>query len=72
MRDLCLFGGGAVLRRHVGQLGIGVNSLLLGGMRTPGFLDLAGAWDPSLGLVVAGAITVAIRCRKLPTTSPVS
>ncbi|KDB62632.1 hypothetical protein AZ16_1422, partial [Bordetella bronchiseptica B18-5 (C3)] len=24
-----------------------------------GFLDLAGAWDPSLGLVMAGAIGVA-------------
>ena len=38
--------------------------LLLGGMANPakvlGFLDLAGAWDPSLGLVMAGAIAVAI------------
>ena len=25
-----------------------------------GFLDLAGAWDPSLGLVMAGAIGVAV------------
>ena len=34
--------------------------LLLAGMANPakvlGFLDLAGAWDPSLGLVMAGAI----------------
>jgi hypothetical protein len=38
--------------------------LLLGGMANPakvlGFLDLAGTWDPSLGLVMAGAIAVAI------------
>ena len=37
--------------------------LLLAGMANPakvlGFLDLAGAWDPSLGLVMAGAIGVA-------------
>ncbi|CAD5201307.1 DUF6691 family protein [Pseudomonas sp. FEN] len=38
--------------------------LLLAGMANPakvlGFLDLAGAWDPSLGLVMGGAIAVAI------------
>lgn len=37
--------------------------LLLSGMANPakvvGFLDLAGAWDPSLALVMAGAIGVA-------------
>lgn len=36
--------------------------LLLSGMANPakvlGFLDLAGAWDPSLAMVMAGAITV--------------
>lgn len=38
--------------------------LLLAGMVNPGkvlaFLDLSGAWDPSLGLVMVGAIAVAI------------
>ncbi len=38
--------------------------LLLAGMANPSkvlaFLDLAGAWDPSLGLVMVGAIAVAI------------
>lgn len=37
--------------------------LLLAGMANPGkvlgFLDLAGAWDPSLALVMVGAIAVA-------------
>jgi uncharacterized membrane protein YedE/YeeE len=37
--------------------------LILGGMTNPakvqGFLDLAGAWDPSLGLVMGGAMGVA-------------
>ena len=37
--------------------------LILAGMANPakvqGFLDLAGAWDPSLALVMAGAIAVA-------------
>lgn len=37
--------------------------LLVAGMADPGkvqaFLDLAGAWDPSLALVMAGAIAVA-------------
>ncbi|MDP3848718.1 MAG: YeeE/YedE family protein [Pseudomonas sp.] len=38
--------------------------LLLSGMANPakvlGFLDLAGPWDPSLALVMAGAIGVAL------------
>jgi uncharacterized membrane protein YedE/YeeE len=38
--------------------------LILSGMANPakvlGFLDLAGAWDPSLALVMAGAIAVGI------------
>ncbi len=38
--------------------------LLLSGMANPakviGFLDLAGAWDPSLALVMAGAIGTAL------------
>lgn len=38
--------------------------LLLAGMANPakvlGFLDLAGVWDPSLALVMAGAIAVAL------------
>lgn len=38
--------------------------LILSGMANPakvlGFLDLAGAWDPSLAFVMAGAIAVAI------------
>lgn len=38
--------------------------LLISGMTNPakvlGFLDLAGAWDPSLALVMAGAIGVAV------------
>jgi uncharacterized membrane protein YedE/YeeE len=38
--------------------------LLLGGMADPrkvlAFLDLAGAWDPSLALVMGGAIAVAL------------
>lgn len=38
--------------------------LLLAGMTNPAkvlaFLDLAGAWDPSLALVMAGAIAVAL------------
>src|SRR5258707_4157941 len=37
--------------------------LLVSGMANPaevlGFLDLAGAWDPSLALVMAGAVAVA-------------
>jgi len=38
--------------------------LILSGMVSPakvlGFLDLAGAWDPSLALVMAGAIAVGL------------
>lgn len=38
--------------------------LLVAGMANPakvlGFLDIAGAWDPSLGLVMAGAIAVGV------------
>ncbi|MFW5825883.1 MAG: DUF6691 family protein [Marinobacter sp.] len=38
--------------------------LLLSGMANPekvlGFLDLAGAWDPSLAMVMAGAIVVGV------------
>ena len=38
--------------------------LIAGGMTDPakvkGFLDLFGAWDPSLGLVMAGAIAVGV------------
>ena len=38
--------------------------LILSGMTDPGkvigFLDLAGAWDPSLGLVMGGAILVGL------------
>ncbi len=45
-------------------LGIG-----LGGMADPakvvGFLDVTGAWDPSLALVMAGALAVHIPLRRL-------
>ena len=38
--------------------------LILAGMTDPlkvkGFLDIAGAWDPSLALVMAGAIALAV------------
>jgi uncharacterized protein len=38
--------------------------LIVSGMADPakvlGFLDLAGAWDPSLGFVMAGAIAVGL------------
>jgi uncharacterized membrane protein YedE/YeeE len=40
--------------------------LLLSGMANPakvlGFLDIGGAWDPSLGFVMAGAIGVTLPC----------
>lgn len=53
MRKLTAFLAGLVF-------GIG---LLLAGMANPakvlGFLDLAGAWDPSLALVMGGAIGIA-------------
>ena len=54
MRMLTAFFAGAIS-------GLGV---LLAGMADPakvlGFLDLFGHWDPSLGLVMAGAIAVAM------------
>ena len=54
MRNLSAFVAGLIF-------GIG---LLLAGMANPakvlGFLDLAGAWDPSLALVMVGAIAVAL------------
>lgn len=54
MRNLSAFVAGLIF-------GIG---LLLAGMANPakvlGFLDLAGAWDPSLALVMVGAIGVAL------------
>ena len=54
MRKLTAFLAGLIF-------GIG---LLLSGMANPakvlGFLDLAGAWDPSLALVMIGAIGAAI------------
>lgn len=48
--------------------------LLLGGMTDPskvkGFLDVFGAWDPSLGLVMGGALAVGVfafaRARRMP------
>ncbi len=54
MRTLLAFLAGLVF-------GLG---LLLSGMADPGkvlgFLDLAGAWDPSLAFVMAGAITAGV------------
>jgi uncharacterized membrane protein YedE/YeeE len=54
MRALIAFLGGLIF-------GLG---LLLGGMADPlkvkAFLDVAGAWDPSLALVMGGAIAVAV------------
>lgn len=54
MRKLIAFFAGLIF-------GIG---LLLAGMANPakvlGFLDLAGSWDPSLALVMGGAIGVAL------------
>lgn len=54
MRKLIAFFAGLIF-------GIG---LLLAGMANPakvlGFLDLAGAWDPSLALVMGGTIAVAL------------
>ncbi len=65
--------------------------LLVSGMANPakvlGFLDLAGAWDPSLALVMAGAIAVGLltfsvakrrtvsilgAAMKLPTSNPIN
>ncbi len=52
---------------HVSALLIGILfglGLLISGMANPdkvlSFLDLAGAWDPSLALVMAGAIAVGL------------
>lgn len=64
MRGLIAFASGLVF-------GLG---LLLGGMADPhkvkAFLDVAGDWDPSLALVMAGAIAVAVfafaRARQRP------
>ncbi len=54
MNTLSAFAAGIVF-------GIG---LIIGGMTDPGkvigFLDLAGSWDPSLGLVMGGAILVGL------------
>ena len=54
MYSLCAFLAGLVF-------GIG---LLVSGMVSPakvlGFLDLAGSWDPSLALVMAGAIAIGV------------
>ena len=54
MRALSAFGVGLLF-------GLG---LIVSGMADPakvlGFLDLSGAWDPSLALVMAGAIAVAL------------
>jgi hypothetical protein len=54
MRKLTSFSAGLLF-------GLG---LLLSGMANPakviGFLDVAGAWDPSLALVMAGAIATAL------------
>ena len=51
--------------KNLSALGVGLLfglGLILSGMANPakvtGFLDLAGAWDPSLGLVMGGAIGV--------------
>jgi uncharacterized membrane protein YedE/YeeE len=54
MRDLISLSSGLIF-------GLG---LILGGMTDPvkvkGFLDVAGAWDPSLALVMGGAIAVGV------------
>jgi hypothetical protein len=54
MRELMALSSGLIF-------GLG---LILGGMTDPGkvkgFLDVAGAWDPSLGLVMGGAIAVGV------------
>ena len=54
MRELMALSSGLVF-------GLG---LILGGMTDPGkvkgFLDVAGAWDPSLALVMGGAIAVGV------------
>ena len=52
-----------VLTAFVAGLMFGLG-LILSGMSDPakvlGFLDLAGAWDPSLALVMAGAVAVGL------------
>jgi len=54
-------------RHHVSALVTGLLfgfGLLMSGMTNPatvlGFLDLAGAWDPSLALVMGGAVAVGL------------
>ena len=54
-------------RHHVSAFGAGLLfgvGLLVSGMTNPakvlGFLDLAGAWDPSLALVMGGAVAVGV------------
>jgi uncharacterized protein len=56
-----------MLRHHVAAFVIGLIfgfGLLVSGMANPAkvlaFLDLAGAWDPSLALVIGGAIAVGL------------
>jgi len=48
--------------------------LLLSGMSDPGkvlgFLDLLGTWDPSLALVMAGAILVGMLAFTVPRSGP--
>lgn len=50
--------------------------LLLSGMANPekvlGFLDLAGPWDPSLALVMAGAIAVGVIAFRLAASRQLS
>ena len=50
--------------------------LLVAGMANPAkvlaFLDLAGAWDPSLALVMGGAIAVGLGAFRVAATSKVS
>jgi uncharacterized membrane protein YedE/YeeE len=59
MHALAAFAAGAVF-------GLG---LIVSGMSDPskviGFLDLAGAWDPSLAFVMAGAIVVGLAARRV-------
>ena len=48
--------------------------LILSGMTNPakviGFLDLAGKWDPSLALVMGGAILVGVFAFRVAATQP--
>ena len=57
----------ALHHHRLAEFGVGLLSgigLLLSGMADPGkvigFLDLAGQWDPSLALVMGGAILVGV------------